>query len=162
MNMKGLIIPLAVIIFLFGISCSASKSVSNLEPAEVSDIVENQNFTFVAERVSPISGRLRTLTSRYDVQVTRDSLISYLPYFGRSYSAPVNPGQVSTQFTSTNFTYEVSAGKKGVWNIKINPKDAPEIQELIFSIFENGSASLHLLSTSKSAITYSGYIQKRE
>ena len=57
-------------------------------------IVESKNYIFKAESVNPQRGRFRYLTSaEYDLVVTSDTVIAYLPYFGRAYSAPINPSE---------------------------------------------------------------------
>lgn len=161
MDIKKIYFACTILIPLVLLSCSGSKNTSRLNPQEVSGMLDSKNFVFVAEKVSPMSGRTRILTSSYDVTVSKDSVISYLPYFGRAYSAPIDPSDVSTHFTSTNFEYKITETKKGRWNVLINPKDVSQIQELSFTVFENGSTTLNLLSTSKSPISYSGYIKKR-
>ena len=77
------------------------------------DMIDSQNFIFVPRTVSPLRGGIRELTSYYDLEVSKDSIISYLPYFGRAYTAPLNPSEVGVNFTSTNFEYKVAPGKKG-------------------------------------------------
>ena len=151
---------ISLAIMLTMVQCSSSKSVTNLERAEVEQMIDSHSFIFVAERMNPLRGRSRILTSSYDVRVNNDSIISYLPYFGRAYSAPVDPTNVGTQFTSTNFTYHVKADKNNKWYVSLTPKDAPAIQELSFTIFENGVASLSINSTYKDQISYEGYIKR--
>ena len=155
-------------IFLISISilmvkCSSTKSATNnLEKGEIEKMIDDHSFIFVAERMDPLRGRSRILTSSYDVRVNNDSLVSYLPYFGRAYTAPIDPTNIGTQFTSTNFTYQVNEVKNNQWRISIVPKDVQSIQELIFTIFDNGNTSLNVTSTSRDQISYSGYLKKIE
>lgn len=143
-------------------ACTTGKSVSKMEAGNIEQALNERQFTFVAERASPIRGRTRYLTSSYDVRVTPDSLISFLPYFGRSYTAPIDPSQVFTQFTSTDFAYESKPAKSKQWNISLRPRDAGDIQELSFTIFDNATATLTVLSVSHSPINYQGYIIHNE
>lgn len=157
-----LIILLSLLLSLTMIQCSSSKSTTNLERGDIEEMIKDHSFVFVAERMNPLRGRSRILTSSYDVRVNNDSLVSFLPYFGRAYSAPIDPTNVGTQFTSTNFTYQVNADKKNQWRVTLTPKDAPTIQELSFTIFDNGTTSLSINSTSKDQISYAGYLKKIE
>ena len=145
---------------LFFFQCSSSKKSADLDTGDVKNMIDNKAFVFVAERVTPLRGRTRHLTSEYDVRINRDSLVSYLPYFGRAYQAPMNPSEGGIQFTSTNFSYDVNTGNNKEWGIEIKPKDRPDIQQLSFSIFENGSATLNVASTYKDPISFSGTVQK--
>ncbi len=49
--------------------------------AAIKNLVDSQNFVFVAEYVSPVGRGRRPLTSQYEVVVSNDTMISYLPYF---------------------------------------------------------------------------------
>ncbi len=96
----------------------------------------------------------------YDVTVSRDTLISHLPYFGRAYTAPLNPSESGLDFTSTNFSYTVTPHKKSGWDVVVKPKDNTSVQQFSFTIYTNGTASLNVISTSRDAISFNGYIQK--
>ena len=125
-------------------------------------MVDSQHFVFVAQSVIPLRGRFRNLTSLYDVSISKDTMVSYLPYFGRAYSAPINPSDAGLDFTSTNFLYSVTPHKKSGWDVVIKPKDKMEIQQYLFTIYDNGSASLNVISTSRDPISFNGYIKKEE
>jgi len=125
----------------------------------VKNAVDSQRYIFHAENVLPLRGSQRFLTSGYDVTVTKDSVISYLPYFGRAYSAPLN-NEGGIQFTSTNFTYAATTRKKGGWEITISTKDAGDVRQLLLTIFENGTASLNVTSNNRDPISFSGTVTK--
>jgi hypothetical protein len=130
------------------------------EPEEVKKIVEAQNFVFVAQRVSPVGRPTRDITgSDYDVTVTKAKIISYLPYFGKAYVAPTDPTQGGIQFTSSKFEYTKNKDNKG-WSITIKPKDAPDVQQLYLTIFDNARATLQVVSTNRQNISFDGYIKE--
>jgi Domain of unknown function (DUF4251) len=74
-------------------------------------IVENRQFVFHAQTALPSTGGSRQLTSAYDLKVLKDSLISYLPYFGRAYSTTYGATDGGLNFTSTKFDYKASTRK---------------------------------------------------
>lgn len=151
---------IAIILSLFFYQCSSSKKSVSLNADDVKNMVNNKDFIFVAERVNPLRGRSRSLTSEYDVTVKKDSLVSYLPYFGRAYQAPLNPSEGGIQFTFTNFSYDVNPAKNNSWNVVIKPKDYQEVQQFSFSIFDNGSATLNVTNTNKDPISFYGHVKK--
>ena len=59
--------------------------------AQIKILVDSQNYLFTAQRADPTSARTRILTGDYTLQVTKDAIYCYLPYFGRAYVAPVDP-----------------------------------------------------------------------
>jgi len=144
-------------------NCSTNKKISknSAEDVSYSNMVDSQKFVFVAESMNPLRGRLRTLTSPYDVTVLKDTLQSYLPYFGRSYNPSIAETTSPLDFTSTNFSYSVSPFKKDAWTITIKPKDKSSIQQYHFTVFNNGSATLNVTSTSSDPISFNGRIKKK-
>jgi Domain of unknown function (DUF4251) len=127
-------------------------------PDKISQKVEAQNFVFVAQSANPQGGNTRQLTSGYDVTITKGSIISYLPYFGRAYTAPIDPSDIGIKFTSADFEYKTTKSKKG-WEIAIKPKDAKDVQQLFLVIFDNGNARLDVVTLSRQGISFDGYIK---
>lgn len=150
----------ALLISMLFYSCSSSKSTVKLNSDEVKNIVDSSRFLFVAERVNPLRGASRYLTSRYDVVVKKDTVNCYLPYFGRAYQAPMDPSKGGIQFTSTNFSYNVTAKSSNQWEVTIRPNDYMDVQQLYFNIFENGTASLNVVSAHRDAISFTGHIER--
>ena len=128
------------------------------EEPSTQQIVESKNYIFKAESANPSRGRTRHLTSEYDLVVTSDTVIAFLPYFGRAYSAPINSSEGGIKFTSTDFEYVLEKKKKRRWEILITPKDAREIQALYLTIFDNNKASLRVNSVNRESISFNGYI----
>lgn len=141
-------------LFLFSIVISHAQ---NQNKNKVKNMVETKKFVFKAQTVLPLSGSVRQLTSEYDMTVNRDSIITYLPYFGRAY-APIDPNEGGIQFTSTHFDYKLNAGKKGRWNIIIKPFDAKDVEQLMLTVYDNGNAYLQVTSNNRQPISYNGYI----
>ena len=137
------------------------KDKEKVKATAIKNAISASDFEFIAEYVSPTGGSTIYLTSRYDMKVAKDSLQTALPYFGRAYAAPVNPSEGGIQFTSTDFDYNVEESKSG-WNITLIPKDARDVRQMYLSVFENGKATLQVISNNKQAISYSGYIRDRK
>ena len=127
---------------------------------KIRDLIESQQYVFTAQSMIPTRGGLRYLTSGYDLAVSKDTVEAFLPYFGRAYMAPVDPLGGPLKFTSTDFKYEISKGKKGSWEIIIKPKDIRYGEQLYLRVFENGSATLRVVSNNRDPISFNGYISK--
>ena len=130
--------------------------------AEIKKIVEAQNYVFKAQTALPTAGTTRQLTSDYDLRISKDTVVSDLPYFGRAFTAPLNPSEGPLQFTTTKFQYMVSNNKKGGWNVSITPKDLTDPRELIMTIFDNGSASVVVNSNNRQPISFNGYVTAKK
>jgi hypothetical protein len=131
----------------------------NVQDAEkIKNIIESKRYIFKAESVTPARGALRQLSGSYDLTVKGDTLISYLPYFGRAYSAPIDIDDAAIKFTSVNFVYNVKKSRKNIWQIEFIPKDARNIRQLILNISESGQGSLMVFSNDRERINFDGHI----
>ena len=164
--MKLSIIVSLLIVLL---ACSSPKSVTG--PSVASDLIEGQSYNFVAQQAFPTEdarynprvmfpngSQLYQLNGEYDLKIRPDSLIVYLPYFGRSFTAPVNPNEGGIKFTSTDFSYKKSI-RKNNYEIEIVPNDNRDIRSLFLTVSPGGFASLRVLSLNKTAISFNGRIE---
>lgn len=124
----------------------------------IRNIVKAKQYVFVAESALPANGRSRQLSPGYKLELRTDTLISDLPYFGRAYTAPIDPTQGGIQFTSIDFEYQANSGKKGSWDISIKPKDGKDVNRFSLYISKSGRASLQVVSNSRQAISFNGYM----
>ncbi len=163
-NIKLLNPPL-FILFAIGLSlvlsqCSTSQKAVKLTSNNIKNMVDSSHFVFVADRAIPLRGSSRYLTSDYEVTIKKDTLNSYLPYFGRAYQAPIDPTKGGIQFISTNFTYQVNPKGSNQWNIIIKPNDNRDVLQMYFDIFDNGTANLNIVNTHKDPISFDGHIER--
>jgi hypothetical protein len=98
--------------------------------------------------------------AEYELTVSANELISYLPYFGEMHMPPMSPDDLSLKFTSRNFTYEVQKHRKS-WDVIMSPTDVRDVRQLILSIQNNGYAELRVNSINRDPITFSGYVVER-
>ncbi|MGZ3844601.1 MAG: DUF4251 domain-containing protein [Flavisolibacter sp.] len=160
---KHLRISIKHLLSLFAVVLSSTLSFAQQPDKEqVKSFVESKEFTFQARTVIPMTGGSRQLTSEYDVRFLGDSVISYLPYFGRAYTAGYGSDNGGIEFTSTKFDYKAKARKKGGWDITIRPKDAKGVEEMDLTISDDGSASLRVTSTNRQPISFYGVVVHRK
>jgi hypothetical protein len=139
----------------------AQKKVSAKE-MEIKTLLYSQQYIFYAQSVIPSSGRQRFLTSEYTVSISKDTIVSYLPYFGRAYYATIGSTDGGIKFTSVDFDYKISERKKGGWEISIHPKGGQDVQKLNFTVYNNGTAYLFVNSNNRQSISFNGYVSARK
>ena len=145
--------------FVFILIAIAGMKVQAQDEAIIKNIVESQHFIFKAQMALPSGSASRQLESNYyDVIILKDSVMAFLPYFGRAYSVTNYPSDGGINFTSTKFNYTITKGRKGGWDISLKPKDARDIRELSFSISSGGSAELQVLTDNRQPISFYGYV----
>lgn len=124
--------------------------------------IENREFTFHAMNASPQRGGSIPLTGTYYLEISGDTITAYLPYFGRSYIAPVNPRDIGVDFVSTKFSYDVNLKKNGVYEVTIVPQDLSKYElrglTMFLSLSNSGYGSLRLSFTNRQMISYYGNI----
>lgn len=128
--------------------------------AEVQQFINNANYTFVlnvdnAEKPAGVS-----LHPRYRVNVSKDSVIAFLPSAGTASAASVDTLN-NMRFAWTNFNYSTSKTNGG-WNITITPgaNTSDAIKQLTLYVTTTGHATLKLYGGSRSPRIYDGYLKQ--
>jgi hypothetical protein len=146
-------------IFLLTFLVSGICTQAQNDEVTIKNLVESQHFIFKAQTALPSGAASRQLESDYyDVRISKDTIISFLPYFGRSYSVGNYGSDGGIKFTSTKFSYSITKTKKGGWDISIKPKDANDVRELSLSISVSRTADLKVISDNRQPISFYGYI----
>ncbi|MDB5207358.1 MAG: hypothetical protein JWR72_2433 [Flavisolibacter sp.] len=149
------------ILFLSLIVLSVTQLVAQENnEAALKSLLSTKTFVFKAQSAWPLQGTVVQLNPGFDMKILIDSINTYLPYFGRAYSAGYNTGG-GINFTSTKFEYKLKEKSKGGWEIVIKPADAKDIHELIYSVSTNGFATLQVTSNNRQAISFYGIIEKK-
>jgi len=157
---KQAVIILGVLFLLSGTAQAQEANNKKAERATLQRLLESKEYVFKAQSVTPMRGGFQQLMSEYDLRLLGDSLVSYLPYFGRAYTAPLDTRQNGIQFTSTEFEYVVKPKKKG-WDISFRPKDVSSVQQLHLNVTASGRATLQVISTNREPISFNGMIVAR-
>lgn len=138
---------------------TASKTKKTAKETAVKNMIENRSYTFTAQSTSPLRGSTRQLTGgEYDLRIVKDSVIAYLPFFGRAYTATLNPDDSGFKFTSTKFSY-TSTPKKNGYDIVIKLTDTKEAKQLTLSVSTSGYATLSIISLNRDPISFYGTVE---
>jgi hypothetical protein len=168
--MKSLTKILSIILSFGALQLSAQT-----DKATIEKVVRAQNFVFNATTAIPMADNalnqvlnsypnsrnnlLNLGGSQYDVRVTKDSVVAYLPYFGRTFTPSMDPNDAGTRFKSKDFKYD-AVKKKNSWIITIVPNDVKEHQKLVFNVSQKGYASLSVTNINRQPISFNGNISE--
>jgi hypothetical protein len=148
---------------------SSKKEKQAIKAAALRQMIDSSRYVFIANIAYPERGGERQLTSDYDLRVVKDSIIAFLPYFGRAYWGPDGPDvtEGGIKFTSTIFSYITKRLKNGNWEISIKPKDKNindwrDVQQLTLNVTKDGYADLQVISTHRDPISFNGYIEAKD
>lgn len=100
-------------------------------------------------------GRVIDLTSEYSIKVAGDTLISYLPFFGRAYNVPYGGGH-GLNFTGIIRQYDEQFSKKGAHIITMDVVDSEDSYYYMLELFDTGSATLTVRPRERSQISFTG------
>jgi hypothetical protein len=161
---------LAYLLFLtliVGVSSVASaqtkptkKEKAAAKAAEVKQWIDQKNYLFVAQYAQPLGGGNIYVQPNYDLKIANDSVTAFLPFFGRAFTAPINPSEGGIKFTSTKYDYQAKQDKKGMWNILIKPADTRDVRQLRLSVSPGGYATLNIINTNRTPISFTGYVEE--
>lgn len=150
-------------------ACVACSSLTPAERAEraarhaalVEKALADRHYTINIQMMYPQRGPARNVTSNYSLEVKGDTLISYLPYFGRAYNVPYGGGK-GLNFTERVSNYNESKNAKGQTKISIELTNEEDTYLYQLSIFDNGNTAIDVRSKEREPISYSGEIQIEE
>ena len=81
----------------------------------VREAVDAKAYKINVDRVMPMKGGSKHLTSDYSLEIRNDSVYSYLPYFGVAYNVPYGGGKglnFSAPLSEYTSGYSVNVSKK--------------------------------------------------
>lgn len=166
--MKTIVLIGFFMLSLFGVNAqeTAKKSKKELKAEkkaqqieEIKAIVEGKTFVFKARNANPMRGKTINLTTDYDVKITKDSIYSYLPYFGVAYTASYGGTESPMIFEKPFETFDMENTKNG-YLIKVSAKNSNDRLEYSFNISESGSTTLNVSSLNRQSISYYGNLEK--
>lgn len=143
------------------VSSCASQRAAGIGSVNADSLVQSGSFVFIPRTVIPTGARSRQVNADFFLRIGRDTVQSYLPYFGRAFTAPTPGSRGVMDFTITDFDYSVSQGSRNEQVITIRPRTGTDVQELTVEVFENGSATVRAQSNNRQPISYNGIAQPR-
>ncbi len=154
-----------IAITIIGAGCSSSKSstATPLTTYALHQAITENKWVFTADYIMPQSGRSRAANGLYTMNANGEKILVQLPYFGRAYSGTdVLSGKGPLDFTTTDFNLDKQEKKEGEWRLILKPNDYKEVQSITMNFYVNGSASVDVLFTNHSPISFRGTISLKQ
>ena len=152
---------LIVLMAILWCSCASSeeKAAQMVElSANVTNALNNRDYKIAIDRMYPMRGSSRHVTYGYSVEVRNDTLISYLPYFGRAYNVPYGGG-MGLNFTSPISSYQEFMKRNGQRHIEIGVTNDEDTYFYTIEVFDNGNTSIEVRARQRERISYSGNVE---
>ena len=154
------------LIVLFTIALAACSSLTSAEKAErdektaqaVEKVLAERRYKVEISMMNPRRGGTVNVSPDFSLEVKGDTLVSYLPYFGRAYSVPYGGGK-GLNFTAPISEYYSAKGRKGATLITMKAANEEDVYSFRLEIFTNGSTSIDLTARERESISYSGQME---
>lgn len=150
-----LVLLLALLVGLPTLSAQTKKEKKEQKKEAVKKLIVSENYKIDVRTALPMRGRSIPLTSPYSLEIKNDSVISYLPYFGRAYSIPYGGGN-GLNFKAPLKEYSMEMDKKGNAVIKFTARNTEDNYEYRAKVYSDGSASIDVNMTNRQSISFQG------
>ena len=156
------VMALTALVMLVGCATAEERAARAAEQAQaVKAALQERNYQIAINRMYPSRGASKTVSYGYSVVVRNDSLISYLPYFGRAYNVPYGGGN-ALDFSAPIRNYQESQPKSGLRHIEIDVKNNEDTYLYTLDIFDNGSTDINVRSRQREPISFSGEMEFKQ
>ena len=149
------------VIALFGCAALLGARDGNKElPPLVKQAVENQEMCIEIRTICPVGMPSFTTTDGYKFTVKDGKVNADLPFFGESHSAIIpgadNPGIIFKDCEADIRKDCSKAKKKGKFLWQFSAYSGTDRVDVTVTFWDNGSADITCVSTSRSSISYMG------
>ncbi len=127
---------------------------------QVKAIVESSRFVILFDRANPSIGRSVMLSPLYEMRFDSTCVSVYLPYFGRSYTAPADPRKLAIELEDTEIQAQTSFNERKGYTIVFSSKtETNELITFYLKITLSGMSTLSINSSFRQSITYLGNLK---
>ena len=124
-------------------------------------LIVSENYKIDVNTAMPMRGRSIPLTSLYSLEIRNDSVISYLPYYGRAYSIPYGGGN-GLNFKAPLKEYNMKLDKKGNSVITFTARNPEDKFDFRVKVYSNGSTSIDVNMQNRQSISFQGELDVKE
>ena len=143
-------------------SCASSEA-SRHEKAVMLALIQNRiseglssrHYVIDVDRAHPDGRSPIHLTSPYSVTISNDTIVSYLPFFGRAYDVPYGGG-TGLNFTGRILQYEESITRKGCHLIMMEVHSEEDTYQYAIDLYNDGTAIINVHPRRRSHIAFTG------
>ena len=156
--MKKIFVVLMAVIALAACSTLTQAEKEQRKMAQkqaVEKALADRHYTIDVLMMYPQKGPGRQVNGDYSLEVKGDTLVSYLPYFGRAYQVPYGGGK-GLNFSAVMDYYSATTDAKGKTIVVIGVTNDEDTYEYTLSIFDNGSTTIDVSAQQREHISYSG------
>ena len=147
-------------VLLVGCATKAERAAQLAEQGRmVAAALQQRHYSIDIQQMTPRQGGLRTVSYGFSLEVKGDTLVSYLPYFGRVYSAPYAGSGKGLNFTERIRKYTDEQPKPGLRRVRVKVANEEDTYLFTISVYEGGQATIDLQARERESVSYSGELR---
>lgn len=129
-----------------------------LQARQTDDLIQSRNYVFRPRQALPTGWKNVQLDFSFSLWINKDTLVSYMPFYGVAYRAEYGSRQSPFDFTRPLENYRMEKNKKG-YQISFEAKNDMDYLTYALQVSESGHASLIITSVNRQTISYYGTIE---
>ncbi|WP_455585968.1 DUF4251 domain-containing protein [Bacteroides sp.] len=141
------------------IYAQSKKEIKEQKEQAVKEQIVSENYKINVSTAYPRRGRTVHLSSLYSLEIRNDSVISYLPFYGRAYTIPYGGGE-GLIFQAPLDEYNMEMNKKGTAKVEFTARSKEDRFTFNLTIYSNGSASINVNMQNWESISFSGEVEE--
>lgn len=162
MKRINILVLMTIFLGLTGFQSDNRKEKKAKQQLEMSQLIQNGRFRFVARTANSELGNFNHLSSNYELVFDSLQVKAFLPYYGRAYSVPFGgSGGVKFELTAKSINRKWNEKKK-LFILSTELADSQDSYSIFLTISLNGFADLNINFRNRSWISYYGTIEKIE
>lgn len=135
---------------------AAEKQQKAQRTAEVvAQKMNDRRFVIEIDYMNPKYGPSKHVSYGYSLEMKGDSIVSYLPYFGRAYMVPYGGGK-GLDFTATISNWQLSQKKDGMQEGLVEVNNGEDRLFYRIDVYNDGTSSIDVWANERDPISYSG------
>jgi len=127
------------------------------QTAQVQQAIAERNMRFELRAAYPRRGGMITSVSDFFLEVRGDSVISYLPFYGRAYYIPLGGGK-GLNFDAKIIDFIEQRVKKDMTRVVFDTHSGEDLYRFTLDIFDNGEATIYVLPQERDRIHYDAFL----
>lgn len=121
----------------------------------VEKALADRHYSIDVQMMYPQRGPAKNISGNYSLEVKGDTLVSYLPYFGRAFQVPYGGGK-GLDFIAVIGEYSAVKDAKGQTLVTIKVTNEEDTYLYQLGIFDNGSTTIDVQPKQREPISFSG------
>lgn len=124
---------------------------------QVNDKLHDRHFTIEVTYMKPLGSMPAREVNGFNLQLKGDTVVSYLPYYGRVSSGMFGfGGDTGLNFTSKVEKYAVTHPKADLTRINFETRSKEDRYQYEVEVFTNGKASISVIGDGHQSINFDG------